>query len=153
MSIYNKHAIILLATGFDATSTVYTLDQLRAANFHVQLISLQKGLIQSKHGLWIKPDASLETADLTCPPDLVVMPDGEGCAILLLRDPRVHRLLEWVVDNQGAVAALPASESGLYRTSAMHNIPQQQFINKLPGNGDGQSMIAFVDQLVARLAV
>lgn len=155
MDTLNKQAIILLATGFDAASTIYTLDRLRATNFKVHLVSLQTGLVQSSHGLWLKPDASLETADLTRPPDMVIMPDGEQCATSLLRDPRVHRLLQRVVANQGVVAALPASESCLYRFLPLHTIPQQQFVHKSSSNGNsnGQAMRNFADQLVARLAV
>jgi hypothetical protein len=149
----NKHAFILLAAGFDATSIIYTLDQLRKAHFDVQLISLQSGLVPSSHGLWIKPDASLETADLTRLPHLVVLPDGEGCATALLRDPRVHRLLEQVVVEQGSVAALPASELWLHRLSAMGKIPGRQFINKPASSGNGQGIAAFTEQLVARLSV
>jgi protein deglycase len=151
--IYNKKAFILLAAGFDASSIIFTLDQLRRANFDVSLISLQRGLVQSSHGLWVKPDESLETVDLSHLPQLVILPDGEQCATMLLRDPRVHRLLKQVVAQQGVVAALPASELWLHRLSAMHDIPLNQFIGKPPGNGQGQAMAAFTEQLVAHLAV
>jgi putative intracellular protease/amidase len=150
---FQKQAFILLAAGFDAASIIFTLDQLRQASFDVRLISLQRGLVQSSHGLWVKPDDSLETADLSGLPQLVILPDGEQCATMLLRDPRVHRLLKRVVAQQGVVAALPASELWLHRLSAMHDIPLNQFVGKPPGNGSGQGMALFAEQLVARLAV
>lgn len=149
----NKQAYILLAAGFDAASIIFALDQLRRAGFDVQLISVQKGLVQSSHGLWVKPDASLETADLSRTPHLVILPDGEECAAMLLRDPRVHRLLKQVVVHQGVVAALPASEVWLHRLSAMQTIPHGQFVGKLPGNGNGQGLSNFTEQLVSRLSV
>ncbi len=149
----NKHAFILLAAGFDAASIIFTLDQLRRAGFDVQLIGVQKGLVQSSHGLWVKPDASLETADLSRMPHLIILPDGEECATMLLRDPRVHRLLKQVVARQGVVAALPASELWLHRLSAMQTIPHEQFVGKLPANGTGQGLANFTDQLVSRLSV
>jgi hypothetical protein len=153
MIAMNKRAAILLATGFDGASIIFTLDQLRRAGFEVQLISVQKGLVQSSHGLWVKPDASLETADLSRTPHLVILPDGEECATMLLRDPRVHRLLKQVVARQGVVAALPASELWLHRLSAMQIIPHEQFVGKLPANGSGQGLLNFTDQLVSRLSV
>jgi hypothetical protein len=90
---------------------------------------------------------------LTHPPHLIVLPDGEGCATVLLRDPRVHRLLEQVVVEQGSVAALPASELWLHRLSAMGKIPGGQFITKPASSGNGQGIAAFTEQLVARLSV
>jgi protein deglycase len=150
---FGKQAFILLAAGFDATSIIFTLDQLRRASFDVRLISLQRGLVQSSHGLWVKPDDSLETADLSQLPHLVILPDGEQCATMLLRDPRVHRLLKQVVTQQGVVAALPASELWLHRLSVMSQIPMKQFVGKPPGSGNGRGMTAFAEQLVALLAV
>jgi putative intracellular protease/amidase len=153
MMTSKKQAIILLAAGFDAASIIFTLDQLRRASFDVRLISLQQGLVPSSHGLWVKPDDSMETADLSQTPHLVILPDGEQCATMLLRDPRVHRLLQQVVAGQGVVAALPASELWLHRLSTMRHIPTAQFISKPPGNGSGQGVAAFAERLVARLAV
>ncbi len=98
-----------MAPGFEEGSAIYCLDRLREAGILVSLVGLSAGLISGAHGVTVRPDRTLGQVAAVPPPHILLVPDGKKSVSALLADPRVHRLLAAVVENDGRIAAMPAA--------------------------------------------
>ncbi|MBK8988279.1 MAG: DJ-1/PfpI family protein [Chloroflexi bacterium] len=81
------------------------------------LVGLISGTVRGAHGLVIEPDYSLEAAAQTTHVCGIVIPGGQQCISLLTMDPRVHRLVEDVIDGDGFLAVMATAarrEAGEY---------------------------------------
>lgn len=95
---------ILLAPGFEESTVVFCLEQMREAGLSVSLVSLSTGLVSGLHGLVLRPDYSLDQLPTGFFPRLIIVPGGRQCTSSLIADPRVHKLLETTWSNEGFVA-------------------------------------------------
>lgn len=139
----SNRALILLAPGFEEGDIVYCLNRLRAAGVPVCLASISAGLIQSSHGLTIRPDKTLDQLEPGAVYRLIIVPGGRQSTSLLLTDPRVHRLFAAVRDNKGVVAAMSSAAPVLAQAGVDGKMDNGNFI--VQRNND---IIAFSDRLV-----
>lgn len=58
--LQNNRVLILLATGFEETAVVFCASQIREAGLPISLIGLSAGVLKGLHGLFIRPDYSLD---------------------------------------------------------------------------------------------
>jgi putative intracellular protease/amidase len=144
MMIENKHQrsiVILLANGFVEQETVACVEKMRANNLPVLLVGVSAGLVTGQHGLKIKPDYSLEEIksrpDLPLP-QMILFPNGVQTH--LSTDPRIYRLVDDIVNDDGIVAAMATAEP---------------FISGYVGDGQGRfqrqggdTAVVFVERLV-----
>ncbi len=107
----NGKVVVLVAAGFKEGEAIYCLDRLREAGISVSLVGVSAGLISGAHGVTVRPDCTLEQLTVTPPPRIALIPGGKKAAAALLSDPRVHRLLTAVVQNNGVIAAMPDAVS------------------------------------------
>lgn len=106
----NNKVLILLASGFEERVTVYLLDRMRETGLQVSLVSLTSGLATGLRGLVVRPDYSLDQLKAGIPYQLIIIPGERQCTSTLITDPRVHRLLEVTLKNDGFVAATSTAE-------------------------------------------
>ena len=139
---HQRSIVILLANGFVEQETVACVEKMRANNLSVLLVGVSAGLVTGQHGLKIKPDYSLE--EIKSSPDLpqmIIFPNG--IQTHLSTDPRIHRLVEKIINDNGIVAAMSTAEP---------------FISEYAGDGQrpfqrqgGDTAVAFVERLVDML--
>jgi len=135
--------IILIAPGFEERGVVYFLASLRETGLPVSLVSLTAGLVTGLHGLTIRPDQTMEQVVLDLPGRMVIVPDGQQCVSALLADPRVHRLLNSTVRDEGHVATTILAGQLLARAGIPANGAADRFIKQ----GD-QGIVDFTNQLI-----
>ena len=134
---------ILLAPGFEEGAAIYCLDRLREAGIPVSLVGASAGLISGTHGVTVRPDCTLGQLTAVPPPKIVLIPDGKKSVSALLADPRVHRLLAATVENNGAIAAMPATASMLGGVGIESETAVSPIITQPNGSLD-----EFTDQLI-----
>lgn len=107
---------ILLAPGFEESTVVFCLEQMREAGLSVSLVSLSTGLVSGLHGLVLRPDYSLDQLlpGLSC--RLVIVPGSRQCASSLLADPRVHHLLRNTLNGGGFIVSTTTATPLLKQT-------------------------------------
>jgi putative intracellular protease/amidase len=118
---FKSRVFILIAPGFEEASTVSCLEQMRQASLPVSLVALSARLVTGWHGLSVQPDLTLDQVNVNEPCKMVVLPGGQMCATALLTDPRVHRLLNTVIAQDGVVGVMKTAvpvvkQSGLLPT-------------------------------------
>ncbi len=124
----NHKVLILLASGFDEVPVVYFLGQMREAGIGVALVGLSGGPIGSTHGLVVKPDCSLEQVPQVGPYKLVILPGDRECISALVADPRVHRLMNQTVGNDGYVGVMPVAETVLRTAGLINTTNENHFV-------------------------
>ncbi len=138
----NKKVLIFLAPGFEEITTIDLLVHLREIGLSVSLVSLAAGLVTSRHGLKVRPDYSLEQLSIKAPYQLIIVPGGQECTPTLVMDPRVRKLIEATLHNDGFVAATLTAEplitqmnipslSGSSRFIPQRDMADKEFINVL----------------------
>jgi putative intracellular protease/amidase len=133
--------LILIAQGFDEISLVQCLAQMREAGLGVSLVSLSARPMDSIHGLTVRPDLLIDQLPVTTLPRLVIIPGGSSCAAALMADPRVHQLIETVLNRSGVVAAMSTAQSVLVNAGGpetsvsnfvvQNNLPVSEFVGQL----------------------
>ena len=113
----HKRVFILLAHDFKELSVVYCLDRMREAGLPVSLVGLISGAVRGMHGLVIEPDYSLEAVGQAPHVCGVVIPGGQQCTSLLTMDPRVHHLVQDVIDGDGFLAVMATAVNSFNRAS------------------------------------
>jgi putative intracellular protease/amidase len=113
MMISDPDALILIADRFLETAVVACLAALQEQGLGVWLVGATPGLVPGAHGLVVQPDAALgQLTRLPCSRRrLLILAGGATCAGHLLTDPRVHRLIKAVWQEDGVVAALAGAEA------------------------------------------
>lgn len=135
--------IILIAPGFEERGVVYFLAGLREAGLPVSLVSLSAGLVTGLHGLPVRPDYTMEQLIPDLPGRMVIIPDGQQCVSALLADPRVHRLLDSTVRDEGHVATTILAGQLLAQAGIPANGAAARFVSQ----GD-QGIADFTNQLI-----
>ncbi|MBK8989588.1 MAG: DJ-1/PfpI family protein [Chloroflexi bacterium] len=129
---FKNRALILVAPGFEEAAAVYCLTHLRKASLPVSLVGLASGQVTGWYGLSVRPDLTLDEVEDYGAPKLVVISGGRQCATMLLTDPRVHRLLNMLIEQEGRVGvmrtAVPViAQSGLLSASTnVHYVMQNE---------------------------
>jgi putative intracellular protease/amidase len=152
-----KCALLIIADGFEEAETIMMLSTLRQAGICVKSVALTNGLVGGAHGVWLMPDLVLtdvRRAIGTTHINLVILPEGSQSLARLEADPRVHRLLGWVVAQGGRIATSP---EGLRvpRAAALWIddlwASDQDQITPVILRDPGQSPEAFAQNLVRRV--
>lgn len=110
---HKKKILILLASGFEEGSSIYCLDRMREAGLPVSVVGISAGWIKGVHGVTVRTDYSLDQLTPEMPYQLVVVSGGRQCVSSLLADPRVRRLFESTLKNEGFVATMLSAELAL----------------------------------------
>jgi hypothetical protein len=100
---------ILVSDGFDEPAVVECLCRVREQGASATLVGLYSGLLSGYHGLTIRPDFSLNQLEQqyqTLGTQTAVILSGRTNLTALLTDPRVHRLVEQTLSNEGFVAVM-----------------------------------------------
>ncbi|RZN39391.1 MAG: DJ-1/PfpI family protein [Methanophagales archaeon ANME-1-THS] len=107
-----KHAVLLLATGFEEIEATSVVDVLRRAGVEVTIAGLQAGAIQGAHGIKVLPDTTLGEIE---PKkfDAVILPGGNPGYVNLGRDKRVLDAVKTAFELGKIVAAICAAPSVL----------------------------------------
>src|SRR5690606_31885023 len=105
VSLTNR-VLILLATGFEVSSVVFCVSQIREAGLPISLVGLSAGILKGLHGLAIRPDYSLEQLPQGGGYAGVIIPGTPQCVAALLADPRVHHLVQKTLEEQGLFSAM-----------------------------------------------
>ena len=101
-------ALVPLAEGCEELEAVTVIDLLRRAGVEVITAGLGEGPVRASRGVVLVPDTTLD-AVLDEPFDMVVLPGGLPGADHLDQDPRVHRLLQRMAQQQRYTAAICAA--------------------------------------------
>lgn len=139
----SRKIAILLTTDFEEGSTIYCLARLREAGIPASLVGVSAGLISGAHGIIVRPDCTLGQLSLTPPPQIIFIPDGKKSVSTLLADPRVHRLLDTIANNNGTIAAMPIAASMLDGVEIGEETAVSSLITQ-----SNNSLDEFADQLI-----
>ena len=105
MCLTNKRVLILLAPGFLEGDLLFTVDRLREAGVQVQMTAMTSNCVGGQHGIVVCPDRILtEVNDESY--QAVVIPGGWQCGATLLSDPRIHQLVNGVLNTEGYAVAM-----------------------------------------------
>lgn len=103
MSTLKERAIVLLGPGFDAYLAVASIRQLREKGQAVLIVGQTAGFVRDINGIIVRPEKSLN--EITSGPAgrLLLLPGGKAFLSALLTDPRVHNLINSIINNQGFI--------------------------------------------------
>lgn len=141
VSLTNR-VLILLATGFEESSVVFCVSQIREAGLPISLVGLSAGILKGLHGLAIRPDYSLEQLPQGGGYAGLIIPGTPQCVAALLADPRVHQLVQKTLEEQGFLAAMTTAVAPLLQSNLIcskddvrfipqGDLPTEQFISQL----------------------
>jgi hypothetical protein len=135
--------VVLLANGCETTTLQSVLEQLCGENRGVWLVGLRCGPVIGQGHVQFVPELTLaelgETTAVTC----LLLPDGQACSDSLLCDPRVHRLMERVVAQQGLIVALGSSAVALRQMPLLARISVGEFsISSIPCSVFSRALLA-----------
>ncbi len=133
---------ILVAPGFEESTTVRCLTRLRDATVSVSLVGTMAGLISGARGVVIQPDYTVGEVTAVATPKIIFVPDGKKSVSSLLADPRVHRLIQATVENQGTIAAMP------FAASKLKNIVSKSGVENPPIIQSNGNIKNFTDRLI-----
>ncbi len=100
--------LIPLAQGCEELEAVTVIDLLRRADIEVVTAGLEDGPVKASRGVVLMPDTVLD-AVLGDTFDMIVLPGGLPGADHLDADPRIHRLLQQMAEEDRYTAAICAA--------------------------------------------
>lgn len=104
-------ALVLAADGFDETGVVCCLARMRRAGLSIAVVGLSSGMVTSSCGIKMRPDLSMDDVIANnSTPRLVILPGGRQSKMALQADPRVFKLLNRTIANDGYTAVMLADE-------------------------------------------
>ena len=140
---FKKRVFILVAPGFEEPEIIYCLAQMRQASLSVALVGSSGGRLIGWNGVSIYPDLTLDGVEPEDPPKLVVIPGGQQCATILLTDPRVHRLLNSLVEQKGRVGVMKTAVPVVRQSGLLPTLLDAHYVIQ-----KGESLEVFVTKLV-----
>lgn len=124
----NWRTLILLCPGFDELFTVTYSKYLREAGVAVFLVGLTKGAVRGATGITIFPDLPLSDVSPTTIDKLLIFPGGNWYVSSLLADPRVHRLMQRVLENNGRFLAAPDAKQSFASANLLTSGTQSSYL-------------------------
>ena len=106
-----KRIACMLADGFEETEALETVDILRRAGFHVDLVSIDKEIVRGSHNIKVVSDRLI--GDDIIDYDMIFLPGGLPGATNLKTDVRVLNLLRIFDEKKKWIAAVCAAPSVL----------------------------------------
>ena len=140
-----KHAIIVLAEGFEEIEAVTPIDELRRASIEVTVAGLGLQEIKSARGLVIKTDKLLEECGEL--PDVFILPGGPGAEVLG-KSEIVKKFLQRMKESDKFIAAICAAPALVL---GHHGMLEGKKATAYPGyEAQLGSTATFVDERVVR---
>jgi 4-methyl-5(b-hydroxyethyl)-thiazole monophosphate biosynthesis len=112
--------LVPLADGCEELEAVTIIDLLRRAGIEVVTAGLSDGPVTASRGVVLIPDRTLD-AVLDEPFDMIVLPGGLPGADHLDADPRIHKLLQQMADDDRYTAAICAAPKVLLNAGLLDN--------------------------------
>jgi 4-methyl-5(b-hydroxyethyl)-thiazole monophosphate biosynthesis len=112
--------LVPLADGCEELEAVTIIDILRRAGIDVVTAGLREGPVTASRGVVLVPDRTLDEV-LGDAFDMIVLPGGIGGAENLDRDPRIHRLLQQMAEQDKYTAAICAAPMVLLNAGLLDN--------------------------------
>jgi len=103
MSTLKERTIVLLGPGFDAYLAVASIRQLRKMGQAVLIIGQTAGFVRDMNGITVRPEKSLSEITSWPAGRLLLLPGSKVYLSSLLTDPRVHNLINAILNNQGFI--------------------------------------------------
>lgn len=100
---------MLLTDGFEETETIETLDIIRRAGLEIQLVGLDGVSAVGAHGVRVGADIGFDGI-IKENTDMLILPGGPGHENLD-SDERVHKLIDFCLENDKYLAAICAAPS------------------------------------------
>lgn len=114
----------LIAPDFDEGPLILLAGKLRNAGISVELIGIEHGLVSGSHGIALKTDSIVsDLPDL--PPKMIVFPGGRRSLFRLLVDPRVRKLVQKTVAQQGHIVAIGDVSALLWEDGILASSPDR----------------------------
>ncbi len=120
---------LFLLPGFPTASVASWVETLRQQGQRVQVVGLTPAPVSGAHGLRLQPDVAL--GDLSAPGAgaLLIIPNCDQTLPLMI-EPRLHRFIQGVLDNQGSVVVAPAVSAALARVGYPRRNPDHYQVLK-----------------------
>lgn len=129
--------LIPLAAGCEELEAVTIIDLLRRADIDVVSAGLQDGPVKASRGVTLLPDTTLDTV-LDEDFDMIVLPGGLPGADHLDQDPRIHKLLQRMAEQDKYTAAICAAPKVLANAGMLEGRAATSY----PGVIDGMHLPA-----------
>ncbi|MFT5193885.1 MAG: hypothetical protein ACI9EW_000528 [Cellvibrionaceae bacterium] len=120
---------VLVATGFDHVwlNTIYEAADVFEENLN--LVALSKDVFLNwRNGSYQSPSFLLSEIIETITPNLLIIPEGRGCFMQLLVDPRVHCLIARTASQKGRIAMTADATLALSRLPSRFHISSSQLL-------------------------
>lgn len=112
--------LVPLADGCEELEAVTIIDLLRRAGIDVVVAGLKEGPVTASRGVVLMPDRTLDEV-LGNDFDMIVLPGGLPGAEHLDNDPRIHRLLQQMAEQDKYTAAICAAPKVLLNAGLLDN--------------------------------
>jgi 4-methyl-5(b-hydroxyethyl)-thiazole monophosphate biosynthesis len=149
--------LILIADGFEETETIIWLSLVRQAGLCIKSVGLTRGLVSGAHGISLKSDLALSELEPwlnTTAIRAVILPGGEASLARLEADPRTHKLLRRVVEQNGQIVTgsdcMPMVQAAARRGSQLREIDDDRPAPLLVCDPE-RSLEVLVQDLIRRL--
>ena len=135
--------LILLTPGFDYEVVEASLERMRCEDVEIFYVGLSKEPICGEGGIEIAPDLSLSDVLKFERCDLMLIPDSLYNNSHLMTEPRIHRLIQQVMEHDGLVATMPDAAAALNRVGLPTPSDRGQFKVR-----DRHAFLQCIDQAV-----
>jgi 4-methyl-5(b-hydroxyethyl)-thiazole monophosphate biosynthesis len=137
--------LVPLADGCEELEAVTVIDLLRRAGVEVVTAGLKEGPVTASRGVVLMPDRTLDEI-LGDDFDMIVLPGGLPGADHLDNDPRIHRLLQQMAEQDKYTAAICAAPKVLFNAGLLDNRKATAYPGIIDGRIAAESLL--LDQAV-----
>jgi hypothetical protein len=142
---------VLVSEGFDETAVIECLCRARDYGMSANLVGLHAGLLSGHHGITLRPDLSLNQLEeyvRAHAPQTAVILNSDANLTPLLNDPRVHRIVEQTLRQQGLVAVMSAQDEWPLPADAHNATAERNLL--LQGQMDTAE---FIQEIMKRISI